>query len=40
MWRNTSSKRHVKRCTNQTRSTDGSRFKDMENSGNGKPSIK
>ncbi|MCI61498.1 hypothetical protein A2U01_0082755, partial [Trifolium medium] len=40
MWRNTSSKRHVKRCTNRTHSTDGIRFKDTKNSGNGKSSIK
>ncbi|MCI92273.1 hypothetical protein A2U01_0113569, partial [Trifolium medium] len=37
MWRNTSSNRHVKKCTKRTRSTDGSRFKDTENSGNGNP---
>ncbi|MCI40932.1 hypothetical protein A2U01_0062165, partial [Trifolium medium] len=39
-WFLASSKRHVRRRMNRTRSTGGNMYKDVENSGDGKPTIK
>ncbi|MCI72926.1 hypothetical protein A2U01_0094190, partial [Trifolium medium] len=39
-WLCASSKRHVRRRKNRMRSTSGNMYKDVEDSGNGKPSSK